>query len=152
MLSQLLNKSYLYKLNPKDNLFDKDGKVYYATTEAFLKYSYSFNYFHKPCLIRMSCSDLEVYENKSNSDKIVELTITSDKIVDTKLFGDNSLCVSIRKNEQNKYEYLFKYKLDVNESIIICPDLDLVNNCIPKDKRKFYHRTYLLKLKLNVLN
>lgn len=152
MLNQLINKSYLYKLLPEDNINKVNSLCLYMTADLFLKYSIGFIHCNKPVLIRMNDSSLEVYENKTDNYKIVELTVTSDKEVDVKLFGNNSLCVSIHKNKQNKYEYLFKYKLDINESIVIHPDLNLVNNYIPKDKRKFYHRTYLLKLKLNVLN
>lgn len=152
MLNQLINKSYLYKLLPEDNINKVNSLCLYMTADLFLKYSIDFIHCNKPVLIRMNDSDLEVYENKNDKNKIVELTITSDKILNVMLFGNNHFYVSISKNKQNKYEYLLKYNLKPNDKIIISPDLNLIDKCISKDKRKFYHRTYLLKLKLNVLN
>lgn len=152
MLNQLINKSYLYKLLPEDNINKVNSLCLYMTADLFLKYSIGFIHCNKPVLIRMNDSDLEVYENKNDKNKIVELTITSDKILNVMLFGNNHFYVSISKNKQNKYEYLLKYNLKPNEKIIISPDLNLIDKCISKDKRKFYYRTYLLKLKLNVLN
>ena len=68
------------------------------------------------------------------------------------LFGNNHFYVSISKNKQNKYEYLLKYNLKPNEKIIISPDMEILDKILPKHKRKFYHRGYLLKLQIKIKN